>query len=64
MLLALNSWDCVEGANSLNRNGKRNDKHVVLLGNKTSICAHKANSTWHIQMAASENEVNAPSSVC
>lgn len=64
MLLALNSWDYVEGANSLNRNGKRNDWHIVLLANTTSVCAYKAKITLHIRMATSENEVNAPTSVC
>lgn len=54
---------CVKRANSLNRNGKRSDWHIVLLRN-TSACAHPTNATVHVQMATSENEVNAPTTVC
>lgn len=35
----------------------------MLLRN-TSACAHPTNATVHVQMATSENEVNAPTSVC
>lgn len=50
----------MEGANALNRNGKKKWQHIVLLGDTTSICVPKANITLHLQMATSENEVNAP----